>query len=113
MVANWTNEEGSRFAPAMLASGVYCGAIGLADAYAATDEDGLRFGDELEHIGYKGREKVGAQRFGAFFELHIEQGTILEAEDKVIGIVTDGQGQRRSEERRVGRGCVRTYRSRW
>mgnify|MGYP001293299228 CR=1 FL=1 len=94
MVVNWTNEEGSRFSPAMLASGVYCGAIGLEEAYALTDKDGLRFGDELERIGYKGTEKVGAQRFGAFFELHIEQGPILEAEDKVIGVVTDGQGQR-------------------
>src|SRR3546814_12799797 len=98
-ISDWSSDVcssdlGSRFAPAMLASGVYCGAIGLADAYAATDKDGLRFGDELEHIGYKGREKVGAQRFGAFFELHIEQGPILEAEDKVIGLVTDGHGQR-------------------
>ncbi|HET8726407.1 MAG TPA: Zn-dependent hydrolase [Alphaproteobacteria bacterium] len=103
MVANWTNEEGSRFAPAMLASGVYAGAITLEDAYQLADKDGLKFGEELERIGYKGKEKVGAQKFGAFFELHIEQGPILEAEGRTIGVVTDGQGQRWYDCRVVGR----------
>ncbi|MEO3432921.1 Zn-dependent hydrolase [Inquilinus sp. CAU 1745] len=94
MVVNWTNEEGSRFAPAMLASGVYAGAIDKQEAYALTDKDGLKFGEELERIGYKGDEPCGERQFGAFFEVHIEQGPILEAEDKVIGVVAHAQGQR-------------------
>lgn len=94
MVVNWTNEEGSRFAPAMLASGVYAGAIDKQDAYGLTDRDGLKFGEELERIGYKGDEPCGERKFGAFFEVHIEQGPILEAEDKVIGVVAHAQGQR-------------------
>ena len=92
MVVNWTNEEGSRFAPAMISSGVYAGAFEQGWAYDRTDADGKRFGDELERIGYRGEEPVGAREFGAFFELHIEQGPILEAEEKTIGVVTDGQG---------------------
>ena len=94
MVTNWTNEEGSRFAPAMLSSGVYAGALDLDYAYGRTDKDGATVGEELERIGYKGDAPVGDQDFHAFFELHIEQGPILEAEDTVIGVVTDGQGQR-------------------
>lgn len=92
MVVNWTNEEGSRFAPAMISSGVYAGAFEQDWAYARTDAEGKRFGEELERIGYRGDEPVGAREFGAFFELHIEQGPILEAEEKTIGVVTDGQG---------------------
>lgn len=94
MVVNWTNEEGSRFAPAMLASGVYAGAIDKQEAYGLTDRDGLKFGEELDRIGYKGDEPCGEREFGAFFEVHIEQGPILEAEDKVIGVVAHAQGQR-------------------
>jgi N-carbamoyl-L-amino-acid hydrolase len=94
MVVNWTNEEGSRFAPAMLSSGVYGGAFSQDWAYARTDAEGKTFGEELARIGYRGEEPVGARDFGAFFELHIEQGPILEAEEKTIGVVTDGQGQR-------------------
>lgn len=94
MVVNWTNEEGSRFAPAMLASGVYAGAIDKQEAYGLTDRDGLKFGEELERIGYKGDEPCGEREFGAFFEVHIEQGPILEAEDNVIGVVAHAQGQR-------------------
>ncbi|MAW86042.1 MAG: Zn-dependent hydrolase [Phyllobacteriaceae bacterium] len=92
VVTNWTNEEGTRFAPAMLASGVFAGIHGQDWAYDRTDAEGKRFGDELVRIGWKGEEKVGARKMHAFFELHIEQGPILEAEGKDIGVVTHGQG---------------------
>lgn len=92
VVVNWTNEEGTRFAPAMLASGVHAGQHDLDWAYAREDAEGKRFGDELERIGWKGNEEVGARRMHALFELHIEQGPILEAESKEIGVVTHGQG---------------------
>ncbi|MEQ9635538.1 MAG: Zn-dependent hydrolase [Devosia marina] len=92
VVTNWTNEEGTRFAPAMLASGVFAGMHELDWAYDRSDAKGLRFGDELERIGWKGEEQVGARKMHAFFELHIEQGPILEAEGKDIGVVTHGQG---------------------
>jgi beta-ureidopropionase / N-carbamoyl-L-amino-acid hydrolase len=92
VVTNWTNEEGTRFAPAMLASGVFAGVHEQDWAYARTDAKGLAFGDELARIGWKGTEDVGARRMHAFFELHIEQGPILEAEGKEIGVVTHGQG---------------------
>ncbi|WP_029040587.1 Zn-dependent hydrolase [Cucumibacter marinus] len=94
VVTNWTNEEGTRFAPAMLASGVFAGKHDLQWAYDRTDAKGLKFGDELERIGWKGEEKVGDRKMHAFFELHIEQGPILEAEGKDIGVVTHGQGLR-------------------
>jgi len=92
-VANWTNEEGSRFAPAMVASGVFAGAYTLDEAYGVKDRDGLRLGDELERIGFKGDAPVGGRDIHAFFELHIEQGPILEDEGVDIGVVTHGQGQ--------------------
>ncbi|MEN0087704.1 MAG: M20/M25/M40 family metallo-hydrolase, partial [Pseudomonadota bacterium] len=92
VVTNWTNEEGTRYAPAMMASGVFVGVIPQADAYAKTDAKGLTFGDELERVGWKGDEKVGDRKMHAFLELHIEQGPILEAEGKDIGVVTHGQG---------------------
>ena len=92
VVTNWTNEEGTRFAPAMMASGVFAGVLDQADIYNHTDAKGLKFGDELTRIGWKGDEKVGARKMKAFFELHIEQGPILEAEGKDIGVVTHGQG---------------------
>ncbi len=92
VVTNWTNEEGTRFAPAMLASGVFAGVHDLDWAYARQDARGLRFGDELERIGWKGDEEVGARKIKAFFELHIEQGPILEDEGIDIGVVTHGQG---------------------
>lgn len=94
MIVNWTNEEGSRFAPAMLCSGVYAGVFTADFAYSRTDRDGKTLGDELKRIGYLGSEPVGAQKFQAMFELHIEQGPILEAEQKMIGIVTGVQGMR-------------------
>ena len=93
-VANWTNEEGSRFAPAMVASGVFAGAYTLEQAYAIRDRDGKALGDELERIGFKGEAPCGGRAIRAMFELHIEQGPILEDEGIDIGVVTHGQGQR-------------------
>ncbi len=92
VVTNWTNEEGTRYAPAMLSSGVFAGVHTQDWAYAREDAEGKRFGDELERIGWKGDEEVGARKMHAFFELHIEQGPILEAEGVDIGVVTHGQG---------------------
>ena len=94
VVTNWTNEEGTRFAPPMLASGVFAGVHTLEWGYDRTDANGKRFGDELERIGWRGEEKVGDRKMHAMFELHIEQGPILEAEKKDIGVVTHGQGLR-------------------
>ncbi len=94
VVVNWTNEEGTRFAPAMLASGVFAGVLEQDWAYARTDAEGKTFGDELERIGWKGEEPVGQRKMKAFYELHIEQGPILEAEGFDIGVVTHGQGLR-------------------
>ncbi|MGB0798802.1 MAG: M20/M25/M40 family metallo-hydrolase, partial [Planktomarina sp.] len=79
VVTNWTNEEGTRFAPPMLSSGVFAGMHTQDWAYDRTDADGLRFGDELARIGWRGDEPVGEREMHAFFELHIEQGPILEA----------------------------------
>ena len=94
VIANWSNEEGTRFAPAMLASGVFAGIHTQDWAYDRVDAKGKRFGDELERIGWKGDEPVGARKMHAMLELHIEQGPILEAESKDIGVVTHGQGLR-------------------
>ncbi len=94
VVTNWTNEEGTRYAPAMLASGVFAGVHDQQWAYDRVDADGKKFGDELDRIGWKGDEPVGDRKMHAFFELHIEQGPILEAEGKDIGVVTHGQGLR-------------------
>jgi N-carbamoyl-L-amino-acid hydrolase len=92
VVVNWTNEEGTRFAPAMLASGVFAGVHTLDWAYDRTDANGKKFGDELKRIGWLGDENVGERKMKALFELHIEQGPILEIEGKDIGVVTHGQG---------------------
>jgi N-carbamoyl-L-amino-acid hydrolase len=92
VVTNWTNEEGARFAPAMLASGVFAGVLTQDYAYGRKDMDGKTFGEELKRIGWVGDEKVGARKMHAYFEYHIEQGPILEAEDKQIGVVTHCQG---------------------
>ncbi len=94
MIANWTNEEGSRFAPAMLCSGVYAGVFTPEFAWSREDRNGIKLGDELQRIGYKGQLKAGAVKFSAMFELHIEQGPILEAENKIVGVVTGVQGMR-------------------
>ena len=92
VVTNWTNEEGTRYAPAMLASGVFAGMHSEEWAYERSDADGKLFGDELKRIGWRGEEPVGERKMHAFFELHIEQGPILEVEGKEIGVVTHGQG---------------------
>ena len=86
-VAFWTNEEGSRFVPVMMGSGVFCGAFSLATAYAAKDTEGRTVGQELARIGYLGDEVPGQHPIGAYFEAHIEQGPVLEDADKMIGVV--------------------------
>jgi N-carbamoyl-L-amino-acid hydrolase len=91
-IANWTNEEGSRFAPAMMASGAYVGAFTTDDILSRKDIDGVTVGEALDAIGYRGETPVGTQKFTGFVELHIEQGPILEAEGKTIGVVDSGQG---------------------
>lgn len=93
-VAVWTNEEGARFAPSMIASGVFSGAYSVEDALAITDGDGRSIGEELERIGYAGEQLCGDHPVGAFFEAHIEQGPLLERESKTIGVVTTVQGLR-------------------
>lgn len=93
-IVNWTNEEGSRFAPSMLASGVFAGEYTTDWAYDRIDAEGIRFGDELKRIGFMGDEEVGARKMHAFYELHIEQGPILESAGDEVGIVTHGQGLR-------------------
>ncbi|MER5170425.1 Zn-dependent hydrolase [Thioclava sp. GXIMD2076] len=92
VVTNWANEEGARFAPAMLASGVFAGEISLDHAYSRKDLEGKTYGAELERIGWKGEEEVGARKMHAYYEYHIEQGPILEAAEKSIGVVTHCQG---------------------
>jgi len=86
-VAVWTNEEGSRFVPVMMGSGVFCGAFTLEHAYNATDIDGKKVRDELERIGYIGEQVCGDHPIGAYYEAHIEQGPVLENADTVIGVV--------------------------
>jgi len=93
-VTAWTNEEGSRFPPAMVASGVFAGVFDLDYGLSRADLDGITMGQELDRIGYAGDEPVGGRPLKAFFEAHIEQGPILENEEKTIGVVTDAQGQR-------------------
>jgi beta-ureidopropionase / N-carbamoyl-L-amino-acid hydrolase len=93
-IVNWTNEEGSRFAPACVASGVFAGVFKLEDALATTDTQGLTIGGELDRIGFAGPLPVGGRPVHAFFELHIEQGPILEEEGTDIGIVTIANGQK-------------------
>ena len=92
VVTNWTNEEGTRYAPAMMASGVFAGVLTQDYAYSRVDADGKSFGDELARIGWVGDEAVGARKMHAMLELHIEQGPLLEATGKEIGVVTHGQG---------------------
>jgi N-carbamoyl-L-amino-acid hydrolase len=93
-VVVWTNEEGCRFAPAMIGSGVHVGRFTLDEALAKADIDGKSMGAELRRIGYAGTDEVDPRHVAAFFEAHIEQGPILEAEKKTIGVVRGAQGQR-------------------
>src|ERR1700739_3048594 len=91
-IVNWTNEEGSRFAPAMMASAAYVGDFTTEDILSRKDTDGIRVSEALDSIGYRGDKPVGFQNLSGFVELHIEQGPILEAEGKTIGVVDSGQG---------------------
>ena len=91
-IVNWTNEEGSRFAPATMASAAYAGDYTTDNILARRDAAGVTVGEALDSIGYRGEEPVGLRKFGAFVELHIEQGPLLEAENKTIGVVDRGQG---------------------
>ena len=93
-VVAWTNEEGSRFVPVMMGSGVFCGAFGLEHAYAARDASGRSVRDELERIGYLGTAEPGRRPVGCYFEAHIEQGPVLEEAGRVIGIVEGALGSR-------------------
>lgn len=93
-VVIWTNEEGSRFAPAMVSSGVFAGVFTLDYGLSRADADGKTMGEELARIGYAGDQPVGGRAIHAAFELHIEQGPILEAEGTTIGVVHAAQGQR-------------------
>src|SRR6478609_8493538 len=91
-ICNWTNEEGSRFAPAMMASAAYVGDFTTDDILSRKDAEGVTVAQALDSIGYRGATAVGMQKFSGFVELHIEQGPILEAENKTIGVVDSGQG---------------------
>ena len=93
-VVNWTNEEGSRFAPAMVSSGVFAKVLEKDWAQSRQDRDGMTFAAALDGIGYRGTERCGEHPLSAFFELHIEQGPILETEGKDIGVVTGVQAMR-------------------
>jgi N-carbamoyl-L-amino-acid hydrolase len=92
LLVNWTNEEGSRFAPAMMASAAYAGDFTTEEILAKRDAAGTTVAEALDALGYRDGETVGERRIGAFVELHIEQGPILEAEGKTIGVVEGGQG---------------------
>lgn len=94
MIVNWTNEEGSRFSPAMLGSGVHAGVYTLEYCNGRQDVGGVSFGTALDGIGYRGAAAAGSVRLGALFEVHIEQGPILDAEGVSIGVVQGVQGMR-------------------
>jgi N-carbamoyl-L-amino-acid hydrolase len=102
---DWTNEEGSRFAPPMLASGAFAGIYSRDFVYETRDRHGMTFLEELERIGYRGKAPVGDHKLAAYFELHIEQGPILEQENMTIGVVTGAQGQLWYEVTVRGREC--------
>jgi len=94
-IVAWTNEEGSRFSPAMVGSGVFAGVFDLFYGLERPDNvTGVSLGAELDRIGFAGPEPVGGRKVAAYFEAHIEQGPILEASGKSVGVVTGAQGQR-------------------
>lgn len=93
-VVIWTNEEGTRFVPVMMGSGAFIGRFPVDEVLATKDSQGLTVGDELKAIGYAGTATVGNRPVAAYFEAHIEQGPILEAENKTIGVVTGSLGLR-------------------
>ena len=93
-LVNWTNEEGARFTPAMMASAAFAGVFTTDYVLSRRDRDGTTFAEAIDAIGYRGTAPVGARPLSAMFELHIEQGPILEREDKVIGVVTGVQAIR-------------------
>lgn len=103
MLVNWTNEEGSRFSPAMQGSGVYAGVYSRAETDARQDGAGISFGTALDAIGWRGQAAARTVKFGAMFELHIEQGPILEDRSCQIGVVTGVQGLRWFDLRLTGR----------
>jgi N-carbamoyl-L-amino-acid hydrolase len=93
-VVSWTNEEGCRFAPSMMGSGVFTGRFDAARMAATADAEGRTFGAELERIGYRGGDWVAVSELGAWFELHIEQGPVLERDGTTVGVVTGAHGLR-------------------
>lgn len=93
-IVSWTNEEGARFAPAMLASGAFAGVFSKEYAESRKDRDGITFKKALENIGYAGKRALGSGSYAASFELHIEQGPVLESEDITVGVVHGVQGIR-------------------
>ncbi|VVM67755.1 N-carbamoyl-L-amino-acid hydrolase [Pseudomonas fluorescens] len=93
-VVVWTNEEGSRFAPCMMGSGVFAGKFTLEETLAKTDAQGVSVGEALNGIGYAGTRAVLGHPVGAYFEAHIEQGPILEDQAKTIGVVLGALGQK-------------------
>ena len=103
-VAVWTNEEGSRFPPAMVGSGAFAGVFDLAEAHGKLDIEGKTIGEELARIGYRG-DGCGGREIGAYFEAHIEQGPVLEDAKTTIGVVTGGQAQRWYEITLTGQEC--------
>lgn len=92
-LVNWTDEEGSRFGHSLMGSGVWAGVFPLDTTYALADTEGATVGAALDAIGYRGTAPATAFPADAYFELHIEQGPILEREDKMIGVVTGAQAQ--------------------
>lgn len=93
-VVNWTNEEGSRFSPAMMGSGVFCGVHDIGTIHALADKDGVTMGEALDKIGYRGKHIPGHLPMAAYLELHIEQGPVLEADGSAVGVVSGVQGLR-------------------
>ena len=93
-VVVWTNEEGSRFVPVMMGSGTFIGEFNIDEVLVQKDRDGVTVGSALTEIGYAGNDKVSTEGIAAYFEAHIEQGPVLEANNKTIGVVTGALGQR-------------------